>query len=74
MIVPTVVALLLDQAEAVLQQQGVAVASVKQTHPPEPIPVGPLRVIRQRTSPEGVELVAAASIPLLETEKNHGPR
>lgn len=71
---PTVIALQLDQAEAVLQQHGVTIASVKQTRPPGPTPVGPLRVIRRRTSPAGVELVVAASVPLLETEKSHGSR
>lgn len=70
---PTVIALPLDQAEAVLQQQGVTIANVKQTRPPGAAPIGPVRVIGQRTSPTGVELVVAASVPLLETEKNHGP-
>jgi hypothetical protein len=71
---PHVVAWRLDEAEAVLQRQGVAIVNVKQARPPGSTPGGPLRVIRQRMSPEGAELVAAASIPLLETEKNHGPR
>jgi hypothetical protein len=72
MTAPSVVALRLDEAEAVFQRQGVAIANVKQTHPPGSAPDGPLRVIRQRMSPKGVELVVAASVPLLETERNHG--
>jgi len=72
--VPTVVALRLDDAEAILREQGVSALEVKQTRPPGSTPGGPLRVLRQRTPPDGVELVVAASIPLLETEKNHEPR
>jgi hypothetical protein len=39
---------------------------VNQTSPPRAAPAGPLRVVRQRTTPAGVELVLAASVPLAE--------
>jgi hypothetical protein len=72
MSVPTVVALRLEEAEALLRSEGLSIIDVKQTRPPRWTPEGPLRVIRQQTLPDGVELTVAASVPLLGMEKDYG--
>jgi len=47
-----------------LEDAGVQVASVVETAPPGQPPAGPMRVVRERTTDEGVHLVVAASIVL----------
>jgi hypothetical protein len=54
----------LSDAQRILQQAGVSAVGVARTAPPGRAPAGPLRVVRQRTTAEGVQLVAAASVPL----------
>jgi hypothetical protein len=68
---PSVVACQLPEAEAILEAAGLRVASVKETRCPKGAPSGPLRVVRQRQLPEGVELVAAGSVVLQENENGH---
>ncbi len=61
--VPLVLSRELDEAERLLREAGVESIEVKETAPPRrPGPAGPPRVVRQRFTPYGVELVVAASV------------
>ena len=66
---PSVIARPLPEARAVLEAAGVKVVAVVETRSPKGAPEGPLRVVRQRATPEGVELVTTASVPLVRREK-----
>jgi len=68
MTVPCVIARPLEAAERMLGEAGVTAVEVTRTGPPRRPLSGPLRVIRQRAAPGGVELVVAGSAPLPETE------
>jgi len=68
MSVPWVVARLLSEARAILEEAGVQVGAVMETRAPGGAPEGPPRVIRQRATPEGVELVTTASVPSIRRE------
>jgi hypothetical protein len=68
MSIPCVIGRLLPEASAMLEAAGVRVALVKQTRCPKAAPSGPLRVLRQRDLPDGVELVTAASAALARRE------
>jgi hypothetical protein len=65
---PSVVGRLLEEAERILAEHGIAVAEVKRTESPLRSPAGPLRVVRERRTPEGVQLLVAAMVPLPEPE------
>jgi hypothetical protein len=71
MSVPCVLARTLAEARRILQSQGVPVLAIEETAPPHGRPAGPLRVVRQRVTGEGVQLVAAASVPLAEGRDCH---
>lgn len=71
MSVPCVVGRQLPEAEAILGAAGLHAAFVKETRSPKAAPGGPLRVVRQRSLPGGIELVTAASIPLVERKDCH---
>jgi hypothetical protein len=66
---PSVIARPLPEARAILEAAGAKVAAVAETRSPRGAPEGPLRVVRQRVTPEGVELVTTASVPLVRREK-----
>jgi hypothetical protein len=66
-----VIARPLDAAQRLLRQAGVELVEIKQTQPPRGGLKGPLRVIRQRATADGVELVVAASAPLPDGEDSH---
>jgi len=66
---PWVIARPLSEARAILEAAGAKVTAVAETRSPKGAPAGPLRVVRQRVSPEGVELVTTASVPLIRREK-----
>ena len=66
---PSVIARPLPEARAILEAAGAKVAAVVETRSPKGAPGGPLRVVRQRVTPEGVELVTTASVPLVRREK-----
>jgi len=58
-----------EEARRVLEAAGVTVVAVTETLPPRAARLtGALRVVRQRASEEGVRLVVAASVPLLQDE------
>jgi hypothetical protein len=65
---PSVIARPLADARLLLDDAGVQVASVVETVPPGRPPTGPMRVVRERTTDEGVHLVAAASIVLADND------
>ncbi len=65
-----VIGRLLSDAEAMLEAAGLRVALVKETRCPKAAPSGPLRVLRQRDLPDGVELVAAASAAVERREES----
>ncbi len=68
---PCVVGRKLAEAQQLLAAAGVPVLAVTETAPPRARrPQGPPRVVRQRTGPEGVSLVVAASIPLPEKKRD----
>ena len=67
---PSVIALSICEAREVLEKAGVGVAATIQTGPPGGPPSGPLRVVRERSAGEGVELVVAASVTLSGEEDN----
>ncbi len=71
MIAPCVIARPLETAERLLREAGVSSVEIKQTRPPKGGPSGPCRVIRQRATPSGIELVTAASALLAEREAPH---
>jgi len=60
---PVVVALPLEEAKEVLDALGIAVVEVAETRARDPAPTGapsgPLRVVRERYSPDGAHLVTA---------------
>ena len=66
MSIPCVVARPLSEAKRVLEAAGILKATVAQTSPPQGAPAGPLRVVRQRSTSDGVELVVVGSVPLPE--------
>jgi hypothetical protein len=68
---PCVIGRQLPQAEAILGVAGLRAALVKETRSPKGAPSGPLRVVRQRDISEGIELVTAASLPLVERKDCH---
>ena len=68
---PCVLARRLDDAQRILDTAGVRVLGVERTAPPRGAPSGPPRVVRQRSTSEGVHLVTAASIPAAEGEDRH---
>ena len=67
---PLVIARELSEASRVLAEAEVAVAGTTRTGPPGEAPSGPLRVVRQGETAEGVELVVAASVALSGGEDN----
>jgi hypothetical protein len=67
---PSVIALPIGEAREVLDEAGVGVAATIQTGPPGGPPPGPPRVVRERGTEEGVELVVAASVTLSGEEDN----
>ena len=68
-VIPTsVIARSLPDARLLLEEAGVRVISITETAPPAgPLP-GPMRVVRERRTEEGMHLVAAASIVLGEPD------
>jgi len=68
---PSVIAMPLEAAERLLGDAGVVAVRVRRTQPPRGGPAGPLRVIRQRETHDGVELVVSPSAPLPERETSH---
>jgi len=68
---PSVIARPLSEAQRILQAAGVQAVVTKQTSPPHGAPSGALRVVRQRLTSEGLELVVAPSAPLLEGTESH---
>jgi hypothetical protein len=66
-----VIAMVLDDAERMLREEGVTAVDVIRTQPPRGGPAGPLRVVRQRQTHDGVELMVSPSAPLPEREKSH---
>ena len=68
---PSVIARPLEAAERLLGDAGVAAVRVRRTQPPRGGPSGPLRVIRQRETRDGIELVVSPSVPLPQREKSH---
>ena len=71
MSVPSVIARPLGAAERLLGDAGVVAVRVDRAHPPRGGPAGPLRVIRQRETRDGIELVVSPSVPLPEKEESH---
>ena len=61
---PSVIARELSEARRMLEDAGVTAAATTRTAPPGEAPSGPLRVVGQRETAEGVELVGAASVSL----------
>jgi hypothetical protein len=68
---PSVVARPLTEARLLLEEAGVQVLSIVETAPPGGLPKGPMRVVRERWTAEGVHLVAAASIVLPGSDHGH---
>lgn len=66
------VALPLAEAERLMAEAGVRVVEVTRTAPPGGGPGGPLRVVRERWSAEGVHLVVAAAVPMPEGKDGDG--
>jgi len=64
---PSVVARPVAEARLLLEEAGVRVASISETAPPGGSPAGPMRVVQERQTEEGVHLVTAASIVLAES-------
>jgi hypothetical protein len=67
-----VLGLPLAEAERVMAETGVRVVEVTRTAPPGGGPDGPLRVVRERWSAEGVHLVVAATVPMPEGKGGDG--
>jgi hypothetical protein len=63
-----VIARPLAEARLLLEDAGVQLASIVETAPPGRPPAGPMRIVRERTTDEGVHLVAAASIVLADSD------
>ncbi len=68
---PSVLARSVADARRILEAAGVPVLCIEQTAPPGGAPTGPPRVVRERSTPEGVCLVTAASIPRPEGTDSH---
>ena len=66
---PSVIARHLPEARAILEAAGAKVSGVAETRSPKGAPEGPLRVVRERVTPEGVGLVTTASVPLVRRER-----
>ena len=66
---PSVIARPLPEARAIIEAAGATVAGVVETRSPKGAPGGPLRVVRERVTPEGVELVTTSSVPLVRRER-----
>ncbi len=62
---PSVICRSRSEAEGILREAGVRVTAIRRTAPAGGAPSGVERVVRQRGSEEGVELVVAASVVLL---------
>jgi hypothetical protein len=61
---PSVIARPLAEARRILEATGAHEIAVKYTSPPsKPPPAGPQRVLRERVTSEGIELVVAACVP-----------
>jgi hypothetical protein len=71
---PSVLGRCLTEARQLLEAAGVPVTGVAQTKPPGGAPPGPLRVVQERSTSEGVFLVTAASVELAEGEDDHAQR
>ena len=71
MTIPCVIALPLDAAQRLLRDAGVSAIGVTRTGPPRGGPIGVLRIIRQRATDAGVELVTSASVSLADREACH---
>ncbi len=63
--IPSVIGRPLEEAKALLEAAGVKLRNVLETRSPRGGPTGPLRVIRQQETAEGVVLTTASSLPLL---------
>ncbi len=59
----------LEEARRLLEAAGVKLLNVLETRSPRGGPTGPLRVVRQRETAEGVVLTTAASAPLLGNDE-----
>ena len=68
----SVLGLPLAEAERVMAEAGVRVVEVTRTAPPGGAPEGPLRVVRERRSAEGMHLVVAAAVPMPEAKGGDG--
>jgi len=68
---PSAIAWPLLEARLLLEEAGAQILTVTGTAPPGGGPEGPLRVVRERWTAEGVSLVAAASLMLSEGEGVH---
>jgi hypothetical protein len=69
---PSVIGRLLPDALEILEQSGIRVIETTRTSAPRGAPSGPLRVVRERSRPEGIELVVAASLPPPEKRDESG--
>ena len=69
---PSVIGRLLPDAREILKQAGIRVIETTRTSAPRGAPSGPLRVVRERPCPEGIELVVAASVPPPEEREESG--
>ncbi len=68
--IPLVLSCELLEAERLLREAGVDLIDVTQTAPPRRRPpAGPPRVVRQRITARGVQLVVAPSVPLLQASR-----
>jgi len=69
---PSVIARTLTEARQMLEAAGVQAIAVTYTSPPSGrVPAGPERVVRERMTLEGVELLVAASVPPPEGKDCH---
>ena len=69
---PCVLGQPLEEAMRRLAEAGVTEIEVAETAPPRARkPAGPRRVVRQRTTAQGVSLVVAATVPSPQGEDSH---
>ena len=69
---PCVLGLPREEAERRLAEAGVAKVEVTETASPKARQLaGPRRVVRQRSTAEGVSLIVAATVPSLQGEDSH---